>query len=124
VWAAHADIGGVGGAPFGLSDPEPGSFEQRLEQPRERAVLLPDVRFELGASPARGCVLGGAGEPGLDCLFRLARIEREDEVTQEEGAPGLRRPATCSNAIAFQKSGGWWSAFREYTRSTGSPRWS
>jgi hypothetical protein len=50
-------------------------------------VLVLNVRFELGARPAFGGVLGGAGEPGgLDFLFRLARIEREDDVSQEEDA--------------------------------------
>src|SRR6266542_5186398 len=82
-----AHVGRVGVLPVErLADLEAGVLQQRLEHPAEGAVLGAQVELELGARPAS--LLGGcrAGEPGLDPLVRLVRLEREDEVAEQEGA--------------------------------------
>src|SRR5688572_21347753 len=71
-----------GGAVVSVEDLEAGALEGRLEQPRERAVLLPHVLLELRTRPAAGGGLSRAGEPGLDRARCLGRLEGEDEVAQ------------------------------------------
>ena len=133
VGRAHADADGLG-APtevageepvatsLGLLDAESGPLDHRLEQPREGAVLVAHVLFELRPGPVLvDPSLGHAREPGLERRGRVARVEPVDDVPQPQqptGGEHRRRPA---RATAFQRSGRWCSAYRLYTRSAGAP---
>ena len=93
-------------------------------------VAMPEAASEagylgFGSSPDAGL----AAEYGrsLGATYALTGIYREDggsrrlEATLVEVGSGAVR-ATRSIAIAFQKSGRWCSAFREYTSCGRSPR--
>src|SRR5919106_4101384 len=78
---------GVGAGPvLGVADLEAGALEHRLEQPCERAVLVPHVLFQLRARPALGRVVGRAGEPRLDRAFGVGGLEGEHQVAEPKDA--------------------------------------